>query len=160
MEQKYARGQHPNSRKNLLAQPPAGAQRKGGYAAMKSKKKKKDIREVVEYLLNIPVQKGATKKLKNIMEAREKNLTVVEAMAVAQIKKAVAGDTRAFNALLDATTREPFKTNEVDPERVTTDDILIEELQKRNVQIMIPEDVTFEEDEPAEEEKDQEAKDE
>lgn len=147
MEQKYARGQHPNSRGNLLKEPPAGAQSKGGRAAMKAKKKRNDIRKMVEDILTIPMEKGRTKKLRNIMEARTKNLTVIEAMTVAQVRKAISGDTRAFNSLLEAVHREPFQGQGREEETHSTDDVLYEELRKRNLPLQIPEGVTFEGDE-------------
>jgi hypothetical protein len=97
----YEKGQHPNSRANLLPKPPQWATRKGAYASMKAKKKQKQIRDIVGYLLELPVSGGKVEKLRNILEAKTKNLTVIETITVAQIKKAVSGDTRAFEALID-----------------------------------------------------------
>lgn len=107
----YKPGENPNSLKNLLPRPPAGAARKGAYAANKAKKRKRQMREAVEYLLTLPVQGGSKpQKLKYILEAKTKNLTVIEAMVVAQIKKAVNGDTKAFNALLDTYGKQQLET--------------------------------------------------
>lgn len=142
----YKPGQHPNSKKNLLSKPPKGAARKGAYAAMAAKKKKKEIRDVLEYLLHIPIQPGRTKKLKSIIESKSKNMTVFEGMAVAQIKKALAGDTKAFKALVEVMGRE--KDVEEYQVQHDTDQRLIEAMQDRVIEneIQEQEDVTFEED--------------
>ena len=108
----YAPGKHPNSQANLLSKPPKWAQRKGAYASMKTKKKQKQIRDIVGYLLELPVNGGKVEKLKNILEAKTKNLTVIETITVAQIKKAVSGDTRAFEALIDVAYNNNYKEME------------------------------------------------
>lgn len=152
----YKPGTNPNSLKNLLPKPPAGAARKGAYAANKAKKRKRQMREAVEYLLTLPVQDGSKpQKLKNILEAKTKNLTVIEAMVVAQIKKAVTGDTKAFNALLDIYGKQQVESTN-DYEFVSDEeDRLMEALQSRQIQVAIPDNITFEEDELEEQEEDE-----
>lgn len=140
------RGSHPNSRKNLLSSPPKGAQRKGAYAAMRAKKEKKQIRDAVEYMLNLPIQKGRTVEIKNLMEAKTKNLSVIDALILAQVKKAMSGDTRAYNALIDTAFRERLEINTVYEDGESPDDIILQELRKRNIEIEEPEDVVYEED--------------
>jgi hypothetical protein len=147
----YKPGEHPNSRANLLQQPPKGAQRKGAYASMKTKKKQKQMRGVIEYLINLPLQPGKPQILKNIMEAKTKNLTVFEGMAVAQIKKALSGDTRAFRALAEIIIQSKNSvdlTREID--RSVDDKIheaMIKSLNKQGEQLSIPGEIIFEEDE-------------
>jgi hypothetical protein len=108
------RGQHPNSRKNLVAQPSKEACIAGGKAATKKRVKNRQIKETVQYLLNLPVQPGNTHTIRNILEAKSKNLSVMEAMVVAQIKKAVSGDTTAFKALIETSGQKPAEKLEVE----------------------------------------------
>ena len=108
------RGQHPNSRKNLVAQPSKEACIAGGKAATKKRVKNRQIKDTVRYLLNLPVQPGNTQTIKNILEAKSKNLSVMEAMVVAQIKKAVSGDTTAFKALIETSGQKPAEKLEVE----------------------------------------------
>ncbi|MFA5753586.1 MAG: hypothetical protein WC910_11010 [Bacteroidales bacterium] len=108
------RGQHPNSRKNLVAQPSKEACIAGGKAAAKKRVKNRQIKDTVRYLLNLPVQPGNTQTIKNILEAKSKNLSVMEAMVVAQIKKAVSGDTTAFKALIETSGQKPAEKLEVE----------------------------------------------
>lgn len=92
---------HPNSLKNLLPRPPQSAYSKGGTASVKVRRERKLIKEVVEQLLSLPVNSGRVDTIKNIVEAKNKNLTVIEMMTIAQIKKAFSGDTRAFEAVIN-----------------------------------------------------------
>lgn len=117
---------HPNSLKNLLPKPPQGAQRKGGIARVKQEKKRKQIRDIVEFLINLPVNDGKVDRLKSIMDAKSKNLTVVEMMTIAQIKKAFSGDTRAFEAVTNIIRENSGfeKTYDISNERSVNDKIL------------------------------------
>ncbi len=62
----------------------------------------------------MPVQPGNTHTIRNILEAKSKNLSVMEAMVVAQIKKAVSGDTTAFKALIETSGQKPAEKLEVE----------------------------------------------
>lgn len=103
------RGQHPNSLKNLLSEPPMEARVKGGIKSAEVRKKRKELQEVVNYLIDLPVREGELDELESLVQAKSKNLTVKESMIIAQIKKALTGDTRAFNSLIDITGERPQK---------------------------------------------------
>jgi hypothetical protein len=81
--------------------------------------------------------------MKSIMDAKSKNLSVLDAMVVAQIKKAVSGDTKAFRALSEIALIE--KTA-VDTTRQSTDDRLLVALQSRVTLADEPDGTTYEED--------------
>jgi hypothetical protein len=145
----YAQGKNPNSLANLLPQPPEGAQRKGAYAAHRIKHKNKQIKDVIQYLINLPINEGKPQELKNIMQAKTKNLAVIDAMVVAQIKKAVTGDTRAFTALIDAVARKELITESEISNTKSADDILLEALMARDIGPLSGKDDVFEEDDDA-----------
>jgi hypothetical protein len=139
------RGTNPNSLKNLLPRPPEGAQRKGALASNKAKKRKREIREITEYLLGLPVQPGRAEKIKNLVDAKTKNLSVVEAITIAQIKKAFTGDTKAYLALMDTAHREKLDLTPID-NQVSTDDRLYQALAERVITPEEPEGIQYEED--------------
>lgn len=131
----YPQGMHPNSLKNLLPKPPQGAQRKGGIARKKQEIKRKQIRDIVEYLINLPVNEGKVDKIKNIMEAKSRNLTVVEMMTIAQIKKAFTGDTKAFEAVTNILRENSGFDKSFDADgRETVNSKIISALMERPVQ--------------------------
>lgn len=142
------RGKNPNSLKNLLPRPPEGAQRKGGIESKRRRREKKQICEIVQHILDLPITDGKKERIKNVMEAKTKNLSVIETMVVAQIKKAVSGDTKAFNALLEASNH----VMKVIPQssHVSVDDKLHDQLQKHLLnqasEINAPDNVVYEED--------------
>jgi len=145
----YEKGKHPNSLKNLLPCPPPGAQKKGAYASFKTKHKNKLIKDAVLYLLNLPINEGKPQELKNIVQARTKNLSVIDAIVVAQIKRAVSGDTKAYLALIDTIARKEFASEYAMTTLQNGDDKLLEALKERSLGFDLPGDVIYEEDEDA-----------
>jgi hypothetical protein len=63
---------------------------KGGKASAEARRKKRDIRQAIEILLET-----------DIKDKSGKTLSGAEAIAVAQFKKALKGDTRAFEVIRD-----------------------------------------------------------
>ncbi len=100
MEKKTGRGKNPNSLKNL--RPPTAEEcRKGAFASNKKQREVRDLRKTVEQIINMPVRSGKTETMTHLGQAKTKNLTVIEAVVAAQVKRALTGDTRAFTALKD-----------------------------------------------------------
>lgn len=114
MSKKAKHGRHPNSLKNLLPEPPMEARAKGGRAAAKANKKRRQLQEVVKFLMDLPMRDGDLDELQNLIQARNSNLTVSESLVLAQIRKALTGDTQAFKAIIDASgeTREQSNPND------------------------------------------------
>lgn len=104
---RYKQGHHPNSRKNLLKEPPQDARVRGGINSGEVRKKKRELQEVIRYLMDLPVREGDLDELTNLIEAKNKNLTVRESMVLAQIRKALSGDTQSFKAVADLSGERP-----------------------------------------------------
>lgn len=98
---------------NLLKEPPVETRRKAGIKSGETRRRKKELKEIVKYLIDLPVRDGDTEEIKTLVEAKNKNLTVIESMILAQIKKALTGDTRAFNSLIEAGGEKPAKKHEI-----------------------------------------------
>lgn len=77
------------------------AGRKGGYAAAAANKRRREIRETMEILLNMPIKKGQLKdieQLKCIKDLKDKNITTQDAIVFALIKTALSGGTEGVSA--------------------------------------------------------------
>lgn len=70
--------------------------RKGGRASGKARRQKKAMKETLQMLLDLTLKDGdATdeKKIKSLADVSKANLTVDQAILLAQVKKALKGDT-------------------------------------------------------------------
>lgn len=91
--------------------------RKGGIASGEAKRKKKAMRERLEILLELPMRagKGADlQAIKNFAALKGKNITVQDAMMIAQIQKALKGDTNAAAFVRDTAGENPSVKVEAD----------------------------------------------
>lgn len=114
-------GTSPNSIKNL--EPAAKhmtheelveAGRKGGIASGEAKRERKEMKELINDILNTPMKKGkAEEGISSLAEAKNKNLTIDQMIILAQVKEALNGNTRAFCALLDYAGMKPTDKKEV-----------------------------------------------
>ena len=78
--------------------------RKGGIASGEKRREKKAMKETLETLLQMPLKSGKATDLdeiKNIAALKGKNITVQEAIMLAQIQKAMKGDTKAAEYVRD-----------------------------------------------------------
>ena len=84
--------------------------RKGGIASGKARREKKAMKETLAALLSMPLQDGKAadiETIKNLAALKGKNITVQEAIMLAQIKKAMKGDTRAAEFVRDSSGNKP-----------------------------------------------------
>ena len=91
--------------------------RKGGIASGEAKRRKKAMRERLEILLELPMRagKGADlETIKNFAAIKGKNITVQDALMVAQIQKALKGDTTAATFVRDTAGDNPSVKVEAD----------------------------------------------
>lgn len=84
--------------------------RKGGIASGRARREKKLLRETLDMLLSMPLKNG---KLADVDDIRSfaaikgKNISVQEAIVIAQIQKAMKGDTRAAEYVRDTIGQKP-----------------------------------------------------
>lgn len=86
------------------------AGRKGGIASGEAKRRKKAMRERLEVLLELPLKSGKGADLdsiKNYAALKGKNITVQDALMLAQIQKALKGDTAAAIFVRDTVGEKP-----------------------------------------------------
>ena len=93
------------------------AGRKGGIASGEAKRKKKAMRERLEIILAMPLKSGKSadiEAIKNFAALKGKNITVQDAMMIAQIQKALKGDTNAAAFVRDTAGENPSMRIEAD----------------------------------------------
>lgn len=95
---------------NMTPEQRAENGRKGGIASGEAKRRKKAMRERLEVLLELPLKSGKSADLdsiKNFAALKGKNITVQDALILAQIQKALKGDTTAATFVRDTVGDKP-----------------------------------------------------
>jgi len=93
--------------------------RNGGLASGKARREKKMMRETLEMLLSMPLN---NKKMVDVEDIRSfgalkgKNVSVQEAMMMAQVMKAIKGDTKAAEYVRDTIGQKPVDNVEMSHE--------------------------------------------
>jgi hypothetical protein len=91
--------------------------RKGGIASGEAKRKKRAMRDRLEILLEMPIKSGREvdiENIRNFASLKGKNITVEDAMMIAQIQKALKGDTVAAAFVRDTIGQNPTTRIESD----------------------------------------------
>lgn len=92
--------------------------RKGGIASGEARRRKRDMQQTLNMLLDLPLKKGKLQQIRNLSEVKGKNITAEQAILLAQINKALKGDTRAATFVRDTAGCKP--TDYVEFEDITT----------------------------------------
>ena len=91
--------------------------RKGGIASGEAKRAKKAMKERLEVLLELSMKSGKAtdvESIKNFAAIKGKNITVQDAMLIAQIQKALKGDTNAAVFVRDTAGQNPTQKIEAE----------------------------------------------
>jgi hypothetical protein len=90
--------------------------RQGGIASGKARREKKQFRETLEMLLSMNTDEGEGISVDDITSFRGikgKNISVQEAILIAQIQKAMKGDTRAAEYVRDSIGQKPTEKHDM-----------------------------------------------
>ena len=90
--------------------------RKGGLAKREATRRRKEMRETLDILLNMPMKKGKTysaEDIKCFADLKGKNITIDQAMMVCLIQKALKGDINAIAMIRDTVGEKPSDKVEV-----------------------------------------------
>lgn len=83
---------------------------KGGIASAKARKERKLMKDTLAVLLSMPLEDGEVSDIDGIQSyasTNGKNITVQEAIMLAQIRKAMKGDTKAAEFVRDSSGNKP-----------------------------------------------------
>ena len=90
--------------------------RKGAEKANKTKRKRKEMRETLDILLNMPLKKGkvySAEEIKSFADLKGKNITIDQAMMVCLVQKALKGDLNAITMVRDTVGEKPTDKMEI-----------------------------------------------
>jgi hypothetical protein len=117
-------GKNPNSlanlkdiNENVSPEAKVEAGKKGGVASGEARRRKKEMKDIIRYMFELGVKNGKTADdFKSLEDTKGKNLTVGEALVLAQLKKALNGDTRAMEFLRDTAGMKPVTEQKITAE--------------------------------------------
>jgi hypothetical protein len=84
--------------------------KQGGIASGKARREKKLMRETLDMFLSMPLKNGKfadVDDIRSFAALKGKNISVQEAIVIAQIQKAMKGDTRAAEYVRDTIGQKP-----------------------------------------------------
>ena len=84
--------------------------RKGAEKANETKRKRKEMRETLDILLNMPLKKGkvySAEEIKSFADLKGKNITIDQAMMITLVQKALKGDLNAITMVRDTVGEKP-----------------------------------------------------
>lgn len=93
--------------------------RNGGIASGKTRREKKMMRETLEMLLTMPLNNKKmvdVDSIRSLAALKGKNVSVQEAMMMAQVMKAIKGDTKAAEYVRDTIGQKPVDNVEMSHE--------------------------------------------
>lgn len=91
--------------------------RKGGKASVKAKRERKQMRETLEILLNMPLKGGKSadvEEIRNFAAIKGKNISVQDALLLSMIQRALKGNVRAAEYVRDTIGENPIQKVEAD----------------------------------------------
>ena len=90
--------------------------RKGAEKANETKRKRKEMRETLDILLNRPLKKGkvySAEEIKSFADLKGKNITIDQAMLITLVQKALKGDLNAITMVRDTVGEKPTDKMEI-----------------------------------------------
>lgn len=90
--------------------------RKGAEKANETKRKRKEMRETLDILLNMPLKKGkvySAEEIKSFADLKGKNITIDQAMMITLVQKALKGDLNAISMVRDTVGEKPTDKMEI-----------------------------------------------
>ena len=107
--------------------------RKGGLTKGENYKRRRELKETLNVLLDMPLKKGRTTSVENVQafaNLKGKNITVDQAMMVCLIQKALKGDLSAITMVRDTIGEKPTEKVEANVTKNPFDELTAEELRK------------------------------
>ena len=106
--------------------------RKGAEKANETKRKRKEMRETLDILLNMPLKKGkvySAEEIKSFADLNGKNITIDQALMVKLIQKALKGDLSAIAMVRDTIGEKPAEKVEATVTKNPFDELTADELR-------------------------------
>ena len=107
--------------------------RKGAQKSTETKRKRKEMRETLNILLNMPLKKGkvySAEEIKSFADLKGKNITIDQAMMVCLVQKALKGDLSAISMVRDTVGEKPVEKVEATVTKNPFDELTADELRE------------------------------
>ena len=107
--------------------------RKGGLAKREATRKRKEMRETLDILLNMPMKKGkvySAEDVKYFADLKGKNITIDQAMMVCLVQKALKGDLSAIGMVRDTVGEKPAEKIDATVTKNPFDELTADELRE------------------------------
>ena len=107
--------------------------RKGAQKSTETKRKRKEMRETLDILLNMPLKKGkvySAEEIKCFADLKGKNITIDQAMMVCLVQKALKGDLNAISMVRDTVGEKPVEKVEATVTKNPFDELTADELRE------------------------------
>ena len=103
--------------------------RAGGMASGAARRRKRDMQQALNAILDMPLKAGRVQQIRNLSEVKGKNITAEQAMLLAMVNKALKGDVRAATFVRDTAGCKPTDRVEIDEVTavVLTDEVMDDE---------------------------------
>lgn len=86
--------------------------RRGGIKSGETKRRKKAMKDILSVLLDMPIKPGKAadmEAIKNFAALKGKNITVSEAILIAQLQKALQGNVQSAEFIRDTSGQKPVE---------------------------------------------------
>lgn len=90
---------------------------KAGIASGRTRRAKKEQKAIILNILSLPLKKGDIGEIESLADAQGANLTVNEAIVIAQVSRALKGDTRAAQYIRDTAGMNTIDNKHLDLEK-------------------------------------------
>jgi hypothetical protein len=87
--------------------------RKGGIASGVARRQAKELRDLTLAILEMPIKEGDIDEITSLASVKGKNITTSKAMILAQVRRAIEGDSKAFEVIRDTAGQKPIEKVEV-----------------------------------------------
>ena len=107
--------------------------RKGGIAKREATRRRKEMRETLSILLDMPMKKGkvyTAEEIKCFADLNGKNITIDQAMMVKLIQKALKGDINAIAMVRDTIGEKPAEKIDATVTKNPFDELTADELRE------------------------------
>ena len=107
--------------------------RKGGIAKREAVRRRKEMRETLSILLDMPMKKGkvyTAEEIKCFADLNGKNITIDQAMMVKLIQKALKGDINAIAMVRDTIGEKPAEKIDATVTKNPFDELTADELRE------------------------------
>lgn len=81
--------------------------KKAGKASGKARRDKREQKQIILDVLSMPLKEGSVEEITSLVAAKGANLSINQAIVIAQVQKALKGDTKAAEYLRDTAGQKP-----------------------------------------------------